>query len=266
MYHIVDSLYELAIKQGVQFRWNTTIREILIKDKKAIAVRTSKQTIPFDKIISDADAGYVSTHLLKDHPLKSRLRKASLSSSALIFYWGIRKEFPQLDLHNILFSGDYANEFRKIFKEKEITKDPTIYIFISSRMIPEDAPAGCENWFVMINVPANQDQDWEKLIKEMRGHLIAKINRMLQTDIEKYIEAEQVASPLTIQKNTNSLHGALYGSSSNSIFSAFLRHPNSLKEISDLYFIGGSVHPGGGIPLCLASAKIVEQEIEQEHV
>lgn len=266
MYHIADSLYRLATHMGVQFNFKTGIEEILIRDKQAVGLRTSSgEDIPFDRIVSDVDTKQVATRLLKNHPLKNRLQKASLSSSALIFYWGIKKQFPDLDLHNILFSADYPEEFRKIFRDKGITGDPTIYIFISSKQVPEDAPAGCENWFVMINVPADQGQDWDELIPKARRQIIAKINRFLQTDIEKYIETEQTASPLTIEKNTYSMHGALYGTASNSIFSAFLRHPNFLRKIAHLYFVGGSVHPGGGIPLCLASAKIVEQEMKLNH-
>ncbi|MEI7504033.1 MAG: hypothetical protein WCJ61_12195, partial [Paludibacter sp.] len=186
-------------------------------------------------------------------------------SSALIFYWGINRQFLELELHNILFSNDYKTEFDKIFKEQTLTNDPTVYLFISSKMVKNDAPEGSENWFVMINAPANNGQDWESLISEARKSIISKINKTFKIDIEQHIVCEQIGSPLTIEKNTLSQDGALYGSSSNSIFAAFLRHPNWLKNIKNLYFVGGSVHPGGGIPLCLASAKIIDQEIPQAH-
>ena len=80
-------------------------------------------------------------------------------------------------------------------------------------------------------------------------------------DVEPLIDFEEIATPGTIEDITNSQGGALYGPSSNSVFSAFLRHPNFIKKIANLYFVGGSVHPGGGIPLCLASAQIVANEI-----
>jgi diapolycopene oxygenase len=113
----------------------------------------------------------------------------------------------------------------------------------------------------MINSPADTNQNWEELIKKARMHILEKINRTLGIHIESFIEFERIASPQTIAKNTLSQGGALYGNASNSLFSAFLRHPNFLHSIDNLYFVGGSVHPGGGIPLCLASAKIVDKEI-----
>jgi phytoene dehydrogenase-like protein len=196
-----------------------------------------------------------------DHPLKKRFDRLEPSSSALVFYWGINKEFPDLDLHNIFFSADYKKEFNNIFKEKTIDIDPTVYIFVSSKMVKSDAPKNCENWFVMVNAPSNSKENWEELIRTTKKNIINKINKSLKTNIEDYIAYEKIASPITIEQETLSKGGALYGNSSNAIFSAFLRHPNFLKSVKNLYFVGGSVHPGGGIPLCLASAKIVANEI-----
>jgi len=262
MYAIAESLYKLALKQGVTFRFNTLVTEIILENKTAKGIKTEKGIHDFDLIVSDTDVKYLANNMLK-HPLRKRLNRAEPSSSALIFYWGINKTFPELDLHNILFSNDYQSEFKKIFHEHTLTVDPTVYLFISSKIVTSDAPAGCENWFVMINAPANNGQDWEKLVTDARKNIIKKINKILHTDIEKHIITEKNSSPLTIEKNTLSKDGALYGSSSNSMFSAFLRHPNYLRSIRNLYFVGGSVHPGGGIPLCMASAQIIDHEIPE---
>lgn len=260
MYAIAYTLYKLALKQSVTFRFNTLVEKIKISNGKATGLEINGETEQFDLIISDSDVKYVANNMLQ-HPLRKRLNQAEPSSSALIFYWGISHTFPQLDLHNILFSNDYKTEFDDIFKNKTLTNDPTVYIFISSKMVKTDAPNGSENWFVMINAPANNGQNWDKLIAEARKNILSKINKSLHTNIEKLIVCEQIGSPVTIEKNTLSQDGALYGSSSNSMLSAFLRHPNWLRNIKNLYFTGGSVHPGGGIPLCLASAKIIDNEI-----
>lgn len=260
MYAIVQSLYELAIKKGVEFRFNSLVSEIIIENKKATGIRVDNKVYLYDLIVSDTDAKYLANNML-NHPLKKRLNRATPSSSALIFYWGIKKEFADLDVHNILFSNQYKEEFEYIFDKKTIGEDPTVYIFISSKVVESDAPQGCENWFVMINVPADCGQNWDKLVADARRNIVTKINKTLKTDIEQYIEFETIGSPLTIEKNTLSYGGALYGTASNSMFSAFLRHPNLLSSIKNLYFVGGSVHPGGGIPLCVASSEIVCKEI-----
>ena len=114
----------------------------------------------------------------------------------------------------------------------------------------------------MINVPPDAGQDWEQVISEARQNIISKISRMLKIQIENLIEFEQVESPQTIEKSTMSWKGALYSNHSNSRYSAFLRHSFKHKTLKNLYYVGGSVHPGGGIPLCLASAAIADREIK----
>ncbi len=128
---------------------------------------------------------------------------------------------------------------------------------ISSKYCPADAPEGCENWFVMINVPANKGQDWDTLITQARKNIIDKLSLRLGTDIGPLIVCESILDPRTIESRTSSYQGSLYGTSSNDKFAAFLRHANRSSKVPNLYFCGGSVHPGGGIPLALLSAKIV---------
>jgi phytoene desaturase len=176
----------------------------------------------------------------------------------LIFYWGINAQFPELDVHNIFFTEDYQKEFDAIWKRRSLDSDPTVYVHISSKCQHDDAPQGAENWFVMINVPANCGQDWDQLIAEARKHILEKLSRNLGRAIEPLIVCEELLDPRKIEQKTASYQGALYGTSSNNQFAAFLRHANFSSKLNGLYFVGGSVHPGGGIPLALLSAKIVD--------
>lgn len=260
MYSIVDSLYRLAMKKEVKFEFNSLVSKIVVDDRKVKGVVVNGLMNDCDIVVSDVDVKYLVNNLMES-PLKKRVNRSERSSSALIFYWGIKRQFAQLDVHNILFSCDYKKELTTIFKAKSITDDPTVYLFVSSKVVKSDAPQGCENWFVMINTPSDSGQNWQKMIADARENIIKKINETLETDIESFIEFEELRSPLEIEKYTMSANGALYGAASNSMFSAFLRHPNHIKSIKNLYFVGGSVHPGGGIPLCLASAVIVDSEI-----
>ena len=109
----------------------------------------------------------------------------------------------------------------------------------------------------LVNAPAVEGADWELEIARIRKNIVMKLNRMLDTEIEQDILVEEVLTPEGIQARTDSYLGSLYGTSSNSKWAAFLRHANFTSKTSGLYFTGGSVHPGGGIPLCLKSAAIV---------
>ncbi len=262
---ISKKLFELAVEIGVEFNFKSEVNEIIIKNKKAIGLVVNQKQIISDIVISNSDIEH-TYGLMSKKITPSNVTKNEKSSSAIIFLWGVKKKFKELDLHNIFFSADYKQEFDDIFLNKKISKDPTIYINITSKENIEDAPVNCENWFTMINVPNNYGQDWSDLIKSAKKNIIKKLNKNLKIDLENYIDFEKVISPLDIEKKTNSPNGSLYGASSNDKFSALLRHSNFSNKIKNLFFCGGSVHPGGGIPLCLLSAKIVTDLIkEQKH-
>lgn len=261
MHSITTSLFQLAEDQGVDFIFNTPVQKIEHQAGKATGVIARDQAHKSDIVVSNMDIFSTYDHLLDQVKKPKRVLQQERSSSALIFYWGIDRIFPELDLHNILFSENYQAEFEHIFEKQDLYDDPTIYINITSKENPGDAPTGKENWFVMINTPGNFGQDWETLQRVARNNIIQKINRLLNIDLESLIVEESILDPIMIEDKTSSHRGSLYGASSNSKFAAFLRHPNFSNNIKNLYFCGGSVHPGGGIPLCLLSAKIVNDLI-----
>jgi len=257
MHSITLALYSLAKRLGVIFHFNQPVERILIEKGHVKGLMTGGLSLDFDRLVSNMDIVNSYRKLMPDLKAPRFLLNQPKSSSALIFYWGVGKKFPQLDLHNILFSRDYKAEFEHIFQRGAIFNDPTVYINITSRYEPSDAPEHGENWFTMINVPNNQGQNWEELITEARKNILNKITATLGEDIAPLIEVEEILDPRTIESKTSSALGALYGNSSNNLFAAFLRHANKSRRVKGLYFCGGSVHPGGGIPMSLSSAKLV---------
>ncbi|MEO6721168.1 MAG: 1-hydroxycarotenoid 3,4-desaturase CrtD [Ferruginibacter sp.] len=262
---IVNALYNLAKNKGVEFNFNSPVQRIIQHEGKVRGVVVNNENISADIVVSNADVYFTYKDLLQNKAAANKLLKQERSSSAVIFYWGIRKQFDQLQLHNIFFSDNYKKEFDHIFKIKQLSSDPTIYINISSKMESSLAPPNTENWFVMVNAPANNGQDWNEIRQRLRNTVISKLSGMLGEDIEPLIATERIADPLSIEEETGSYMGSLYGSSSNSKAAAFFRHPNFSDTVKGLYFCGGSVHPGGGIPLCLKSAKIVSELITADH-
>ena len=264
MISITNALYILAQKKGVQFELGTKVDKIIANHHNLKGVVVNGKNVYANIVVSNMDAYFTYKNLLQNQHRATKILKQERSSSALIFYWGITKPFPQLGLHNILFGNNYKKEFEYIFKRKTFFDNPTIYINITSKEEPNAfIPSGCENWFVMINVPANNGQPWEALIPKYKQAIISKIKQQFDIDIEPLIAVEEILQPQTIESKTMSYMGSLYGTSSNSKMAAFLRHPN-FNKIDNLYFVGGSVHPGGGIPLCLHGAKIVSDLVSKK--
>jgi phytoene desaturase len=267
MHQISQSIYQLAVDLGVNFEFNKKISEIILDEnnKQIKGVKVGEQFYESDLVISNMDIYPTYKKLLPNISHPENILTQEKSSSALIFYWGINKQFAELDLHNIFFSDNYEAEFKDIFEHKTIYNDPTIYVNITSKYKTDDAPVGCENWFVMINTPNNQGQNWDELIIESRKNIIDKLTRILKVNISELIISESILDPRSIESKTSSHLGALYGNASNNRYAAFLRHKNFSSNIKGLYFCGGSVHPGGGIPLCLNSAKIVGNLIKEDY-
>ncbi len=264
MINITNALYKLALKKGVQFHFDAAVQKIICPDNIATGIVVNDENIMADVVVSNSDIYFTYKNLLSNNIKAKKVLKQERSSSALAFYWGIDTSFSQLELHNIFFSENYSAEFDHIFNSKTLYSDPTIYINITSKIEKAQAPEGCENWFVMINVPATNNYNVDSVKSIAKEYIIAKLNRVLKTDIAAHIVTETLLHPQSIEENTGSYLGSLYGTSSNSKAAAFLRHPNFSKRIKNLYCCGGSVHPGGGIPLCLKSAKIVSDLVKHD--
>ncbi len=265
MYDIVNKLVMHAQELGVEFRFNTRVSEVVFSGNKVSGLKTNDGFIAADRVVSDMDVTSFYKHLMPSRKVPLRVRLMEKSSSAVIFYWGVSKTFPELELHNIFFAENYKEEFQYLFRKKKLYHDPTVYVFISNKVTGNDAPQGMENWFVMINAPVNKGQYNADVMAELRANIVRKLNKMLKIDVTAHIVSETIGTPVTIEEQTSSAGGAIYGSSSNSRFAAFLRHPNRVNRYEGLHFVGGSVHPGGGIPLCIASAGIVSEDIKNEN-
>ena len=253
------------MKRGVKFNKSSPVDKILHKNKKVTGITSCGRSEDFDIIVSNADVSMTYGKLLGDQNSRPAKRYARLekSSSAIVFYWGISREFPELEIHNVLFSDDYKEEFNDIFTKKIVPYDPTVYIYISSKFNKDDAPEGYENWFVMINVPADSNRDWNDLVTKAREKVVSKISTLLKINIEEYISFEEHLTPDGIAEATGSSNGSLYGISSNNKMAAFMRQQNRSRQYKGLYFCGGSAHPGGGIPLVVLSAKITADLINK---
>jgi phytoene desaturase len=264
MFRITDSLMKQALRLGVEFHFSRPVTKVETEHGLVKGVHTESEFISAGIVVSDIDIQRFYSSLMPDPQRLAKITREERSSSALIFYWGMKEIFSNLDIHNIFFSADYEDEFKHLFGYRKMYSDPTVYIYISSKYEPTDAPEGCENWFVMINAPADVGQNWEEFVTQSRRNILEKLERMMSRTISDCILCEEILSPPEIAKQTGSVNGSIYGSSSNSRYASFNRHGNFRSDIRGLYFVGGSVHPGGGIPLCLSSAKIVGGLVQEQ--
>ncbi|WP_018527721.1 phytoene desaturase family protein [Alkalispirochaeta alkalica] len=264
IYTIPLAMERRAREMGVEFCYACTVEGLAppAGEGGGWIAETSRGSFEADVLFSNIDPrGFYG--LLGDPPRTRRyqVEDSRLSSSALVFYWGLGNTYPQTGLHNIFFGSDYPGEFRSIFQDRQVPEDPTIYVNITAKYVPGDAPEGSENWFVLVNAPPRGEQNWDEVVPAVRERVIASLEKRLDRDIGRYIQEESWLAPPGIEELTGSCRGSLYGPSSNHWKSAFLRHPNKSSLYRHLYFCGGSAHPGGGMPLVVLSGRLAVREL-----
>jgi phytoene dehydrogenase-like protein len=258
---IAESLSKLAKEVGVEVRCNQLTKEVT-KEGEIFKVNLGDSEVTSDQFICAIDHVSFYEKIMPDAQMVAKHKDEERSTTAVVFYWAIDGDYPEIGLHNILFSADYEKEFRQLFEDKVVPDDPTFYIHNSSAVEENAAPKNGQNWFVMINAPAGvqpTDEELERLRTQVKG----KIKEHIGIDLENKVLHEERWDMTRIQKDTGSHMGSLYGAAFNTKTSSFSRHGNKSKKHKNLYFAGGSVHPGGGIPLVLKSAKIVDELIEK---
>ena len=258
IYSIVTALEKLCSDLGVKIIHNRKITKITLQ-KNIFQIETNQEIHQASTLVSNID--FHTTQLLLDR--KIDLETKQLSTSALVFYWGIKQNTPQFSVHNIFFSSDYKKEFETIFQLENVPQDPTIYINISSKKEKDHAPSGMENWFVMVNLPAIPEKVSPSEIDQLRSLVIKHISKKLNLNLQELIDCEEILTPKTLYEKTGSYKGALYGINQHSLKRIMSRSAPKDRELDNLYYAGGSVHPGGGIPLALISGIHAAKEINQ---
>ena len=259
LYNIADGLHQLAEKMGAQFRFNSTVSKINIENNKVTSIKlrdgSAHQT---DILFSNADATETILNLLPKESLSNRRRSRQKaiepSCSGFVLLLGCNKQWDQLKHHNIFFSENYEKEFEDIFEDKLMPEDPTIYIANTSYSDADHAPPDRSNLFILVNSPYVDSQNWESLKNGYSTFLIDTLEKRGLDGLENSIEVFHVITPKDFYSKFLSNKGSIYGTSSNSRMAAFLRPRNKVRSIENLFLVGGSTQPGGGIPLVIQSA------------
>lgn len=266
VYAIAQALARLAGELGVEIHTGCPVSQIVAADNKVQGVMLADGSLQTaDTVVANVDVATVYHKLLPPSlatPQRlARLTRIEPSCSGFILLLGVAGTNPQLAHHNIFFSGDYRREFDDIFQRGVPPADPTIYVAITSKSDPAHAPAGSENWFVLVNAPALDSRfDWTIQAGAYRNHVLARLADF-GLDVRGCLQTEQMLTPLDLARQSGAWRGALYGASSNNPFTAFRRPHNRAPGVTGLYFVGGTTHPGGGVPMVMLSGKVVNRLI-----
>ncbi|MGI8576235.1 MAG: phytoene desaturase family protein [Egibacteraceae bacterium] len=268
LYRIAEAVAERAEEHGAVIRTDCAVRAILTDARRVTGVALADGSrLAANVVVANADARQVYDTLLTDRrarPARRRLRRTTPSLAGFVLLLGVRGKTPGLAHHNVLFPPDYDAEFEALFgPSPRPVADPTLYVAIPPD--PAVAPPGHEAWFVLVNAPVHGRIDWRDpvLVKRYARHLLGLLAAR-GVDVRDRLTVRRVLSPADLEARTGAVGGAIYGTASHGPGAAFLR-PANRTPVPGLWLVGGSSHPGGGLPLVTWSAELVARGIELQH-
>lgn len=262
---LADALLSLAEKHGVTVQTSAEVTSI---DSLGVTL-ASGQRILADLIFQNGDVLGAYQNLVR-HPraaaLAQTMARPERSISGFVLLLGVKGKDPSLAHHNIFFSDNYPLEFQQMFREHRLAENPTIYLCLSSRSQPADAPTDHDNYFLLVNAPPNTTSiDWAKESPLYAQRIIQILDQKFLPGLKSRVVHQEFLSPADFEKRDAAVGGSLYGWASHGMASSFLRPPIRSKLLPNLYFVGGTTHPGGGIPLVLLSAEIAVRLATKHH-
>jgi phytoene desaturase len=266
MFSIVEKLISAAQTSGVKFHFNNGAKKINVKNRRAESVILDDGTeIRADIIVANADLPYVYRKLLPDKSKSRRLDNLKYSCSAICFHWGLDKVYPQLGHHSVFLSEGFREGLDRIFKDKSVSGTPSFYVHAPKRTDSSAAPINQDTLSFIVgagHLDSMKNQDWNDLKDKTRIALIKRLKQLGLEDIEEHIKFEICYTPESWETACNISRGSVFGSLAHNLMQmGYFRPHNQHSRYKNLYFVGGSTHPGNGIPNVLLSAKLTSERI-----
>ena len=265
LYGIALGLQRLMDELGVTVKLNSEVTEVRKDDRRVTGIVTKDgQFHAADIVVSNMEVIPACEKLLReDEEFMRSLDKFEPACSGLVLELGLDRQYPQLAHHNFLFSGDQKEHFHTVFRKRQLPPDPTIYLVCASRTDPTVAPPGCDCLKILPHIPFIDDA--RPLTRAdylaLKERVVDKLERMGLRDLRKHIVFEHCWTPLDIRGQYYSNKGSIYGVVSDRFKNLAFKAPKQSTKYPNLFFVGGSVNPGGGMPMVVLCGQNVARKV-----
>ncbi|KAL8706938.1 MAG: hypothetical protein Q9201_000099 [Fulgogasparrea decipioides] len=277
---VLAALAKIGEKMGVCYRLSTPVSSVKLDESGRLATGValeSGETVSADVVVINADLVYAYNNLLPKSSYGRSLEKRSTSCSSISFYWAMDRQIPELTTHNIFLAKHYRESFDDIFKQQLMPAEPSFYLNVPSRIDPTAAPEGKDSIAVLVPVghlldkrqgigrkglQVTNKQDWESMVAKARRIVFSTVEaRTGARDLQGALVKEIVNTPQSWKDAFNLDKGAILGLS-HSFFNVLSFRPKTQHpSINRLHFVGASAHPGTGVPIVLAGAKLTSEQV-----
>lgn len=270
MYSIVTALQRLAAELGVTIRPESEVTGMTVQDRAVRGVQlASGEEVVSDVFVSNADLPYSYASLVpaarRGRFTNRTLRRLDYGSSAYLLYLGVDRTYSHLLHHNIFLSTDTRDNFDAIFKRRSLPNDPSMYVNVPTRSDASIAPAGHDIVYVLVPVPRLAPTiDWQRDGPSFRETVFQRLESTGLPDLRKHVVLEREFTPADFASEYNLANGSAFGLSHNFRQVGYMRPANKARELSNLYFVGASTVPGGGIPMVVIGSRLVTERVQQD--
>ncbi|NLE72997.1 MAG: phytoene desaturase [Actinomycetales bacterium] len=274
MYRIAEALAEAAEDAGVRFRYATSVRRIEVAGGRATGVVLDDGAeLAADVVVANADLAYVYRHLLPDARAAARIERRTFSGSAISFFWGTDRRYPELAPHTLFLSDAYRENFDRIERNEPLPDRPSVYVHAATRLDPAAAPEGRDTLVVVVPTGhmrydgddpallAREEEAWAAERERARAAALDRLAQVGVTDLAEHVVVEATATPPTWRAQHNLVRGATHGLAHTLTQLAYLRPHNRHARYRNLYFAGASTHPGTGVPTAMVSGRLAAERV-----
>ena len=269
MYNLARGLNKLIEDLGIPVQLDAEVATINRKGKTVTGVTLKTgQNLEADYVVCNMEVIPAYKKLLSEPPrFMRKLKKFEPACSGLVIHLGTDKIYDQLAHHNFFYSKNQSKHFNSVFNEYKLPEDPTIYLVAPTRTDPSKAPQGCDNIKILPHIPPIQPDNphTHEDYMALKDRVIDKLERMGLTDLRKHTIVEDILTPVDIERMYNSNQGSVYGVVTDWKKNMGFKAPKQSSKYGNLFFTGGSVNPGGGMPMAvLCGQKVADRLVARE--
>lgn len=263
------AMAKAATELGVEIHLEEPVQEVLFEGRRAVGVRTDKQSYRSDALVINADFAQAMTKLVPNR-LRSRwtdakIEKKRFSCSTFMMYLGVEGRFPDLAHHTIYLAEDYRQNLADIETRHMLSDSPSFYVHNPCATDSAMAPPGMSSLYVLVPVThQHPNVDWETQQRRFRELTLRQLGRIGLDDLESRIRYEKIVTPADWQDHHQIYKGATFNLAHNLGQMLHLRPNNRFEDLDSVYLVGGGTHPGSGLPVIYESAKISSRLLAQD--
>ena len=267
MYSVVTAMYQLAEELGVQFHFNEEVKEIIVQNRAADKVITSKNIYEADVVISGADYHFTETKLLPEPYRSYSARywdKRVMAPSCLLFFVGLNKNLENIVHHSLFFDVPFDTHAKEIYDNPQWPTEPLFYASFNSVTDASVAPPGCDSMVLLVPVAAGLKHDNDVQREKYFQQIITRLEKHTGQTIREAVTYKKTFSVSDFEQQYNSYRGNAYGLANTLMQTALLKPSCKSKKVKNLFYTGQLTVPGPGVPPCLISGEVVAKEVIKE--